>query len=167
MALHASCHLPPRAPRRAAFLLLVALGCSASCRPPAADGQPSGDSAADAWVTPDALAAELASPGGADAPVVVFTGPPFLYRIGRIPGAVARGPASTPQGLADLKAWAEPLPRSTNLVVYCGCCPLADCPNLAPASAALGAMGFTRVRLLRLPSNFGTDWVQRGYPVAR
>ncbi len=149
----------------AAVLVVVTLPWSAACARSAPDAGAA--LPADAWVAPDALAAELASAQGSEAPVVVFTGPPFLYRIGHIPGAVARGPASTPQGLADLKAWAQPLPRTANLVVYCGCCPLEDCPNLAPASAALREMGFTRVRLLRLPSNFGTDWVQRGYPVAR
>jgi hypothetical protein len=28
-------------------------------------------------------------------------------------------------------------------------------------------MGYTNVKVLYLPSNFGADWVAKGYPVAR
>ena len=28
-------------------------------------------------------------------------------------------------------------------------------------------MGFTKVRILDLPANFATDWVEKGYPVDR
>jgi hypothetical protein len=36
--------------------------------------------------------------------------------------AIPHGTASTEQHLAELKKWAETLPRTTNLVIYCGCC---------------------------------------------
>jgi poly(3-hydroxybutyrate) depolymerase len=114
---------------------------------------------------PSDLAHELAQPTGK--PVVVYVGPPFLYRQGHIPGAVLHGAASTAEGLADLEQWARSLPQSTNLVIYCGCCPLDDCPNLKPAFLALQPMGFTRLRVLILPNNFATDWVEKGYPVER
>jgi thiosulfate/3-mercaptopyruvate sulfurtransferase len=118
-------------------------------------------------VGPEALARELASATANDRPVVVYTGPAFLYKVGHIPGAVAHGPASDPQKLADLKAWAQGLPRSTNLVVYCGCCPLDVCPNLQPSFAALRDMGFTHLRALILPTSFGSDWATKGLPVER
>ncbi len=127
--------------------------------------------AAEPWtaantVTPPDLVRELSVATG-DKPVVVYTGPPFLYRIGHVPGAVAHGQAADPEALAGLKAWAESLPRSTNLVVYCGCCPLDSCPNLRPSFAALRAMGFTRLRALMLPDSFGRDWAEQGFPVER
>jgi thiosulfate/3-mercaptopyruvate sulfurtransferase len=53
------------------------------------------------------------------------------------------------------------------LVIYCGCCPLAACPNLRPAYKALSDLGFSRLRILNLPENFGTDWASRGYPTER
>jgi len=28
-------------------------------------------------------------------------------------------------------------------------------------------MGFTRLRVLVLPNNFGIDWAQKGYPVEK
>ena len=118
-------------------------------------------------VTPADFAKELASASGSDAPVVVCTAPPFLYRVGHIPGAVLHGPASSPDGLNSLTKWADSLPRTANVVVYCGCCPLAACPNLAPAYRALKGMGFTRVRVLLLEDNFKTSWIDRGYPFER
>ena len=52
-------------------------------------------------------------------------------------------------------------------MIYCGCCPLAHCPNLRPAYTALKELGFSRLRILNLPENFGTDWADRGYPTER
>ena len=147
--------------------IVAAVFMAAAC-----SGDPSG-SASSGWpwgtdsVTPAEFAKELASASGPDKPVVVCTAPPFLYRIGHIPGSVLHGPASSPEGLNGLTAWAQPLPRSSNIVIYCGCCPLADCPNLSPAYKALTGLGFTRVRVLLIQDNFKTDWVDRGYPYER
>jgi len=66
--------------------------------------------------------------------------------------------------LKELNAWAAKLPRSTSLVIYCGCCPMEHCPNIRPAYLALHAQGFTKVRVLVLENNFETDWANKGYP---
>jgi thiosulfate/3-mercaptopyruvate sulfurtransferase len=118
-------------------------------------------------VGPAALVSELTRASGADKPVVVCTAQAFLYRTGHVPSALLHGPASTEQGLNELKKWAQGLSRSTNLVVYCGCCPLDHCPNLRPAFQALREMGFTRLRVLVLPNTFRVDWVEKGYPVEK
>ena len=146
-----------------AVLLALAAACAGDSSGSSSSGWPWG---ADS-ITPAELAQELSGAPGADKPVVVCTAPPFLYRIGHIPGAVLHGPASSPDGLNSLTAWAQPLPRATNLVVYCGCCPLAACPNLAPAYKALKGLGFTRVRVLLIQDSFKADWVDRGYPYER
>jgi hypothetical protein len=114
----------------------------------------------DQTVEPAALAKELSS---SNKPTVVCVAPHFLYEGGHIPDASFHGPSSTPQGLDDLKKWAGTIPKSTNLVVYCGCCPLTHCPNLRPAFEALHAMGFAHLRVLLLPTNFYTDWAAKGY----
>jgi len=101
----------------------------------------------------------------ANRPTVVCTGVRALYRAGHVPGASFHGPAGSSEGLADLKQWAEPLPRSTNLVLYCGCCPFDVCPNVRPAFTTLRDMGFTRLRVVIMPKNFATDWVGNNYPV--
>jgi thiosulfate/3-mercaptopyruvate sulfurtransferase len=114
-----------------------------------------------------ALAKELAESKAANQPKIVCVGFHTLYNGAHIAGASFHGPASTPQGLDDLKNWAKPLPRSANVVIYCGCCPLAHCPNIRPAFAALSEMGFTHLRVLILPHDFATDWVGPGYPMAK
>ena len=90
-----------------------------------------------------------------------------MYRAGHIPGAVLHGPAVAPAALSELTTWARALPRSASVVIYCGCCPLAHCPNLRPSYLALKDMGFRRLRVLILPNDFGTDWVRQGYPIER
>ncbi len=125
-------------------------------------------SSSEPWGTNTVEAADLVKElSAADKPVVVCTAPPFMYRVGHVPGAVLHGPTSEPSGLSSLSEWAQALPRATNIVIYCGCCPLAYCPNLRPAYKTLKAMGFTRLRVLLLPENFGTDWMNRGYPTER
>lgn len=101
----------------------------------------------------------------ANPPAVVYVGFKPLYRPGHIPGAPLHGPTSDPQGLDDLRHWAERIPRSTMVVIYCGCCPLDKCPNVRPAFTALKAMGFTNLHVLRLATSFATDWVDKGYPI--
>lgn len=127
--------------------------------------------AADPWtraqtVEPADLVKELAG-ASTTRPAVVCVGVPTLYRAGHVPGASLHGPASTPDGLADLKRWAGRVPRSANVVLYCGCCPWAACPNLRPAFVTLTDMGFTHLRVLMLPNNFGTDWAGKNYPIER
>lgn len=143
-----------------AALVAMTVACAGGDAGSATSGWPWGSDS----VTPADFARELTSASGTDKPVVVCAAPPFLYRIGHIPGSVLHGPASSAEGLASLQAWAQPLPRSTNLVVYCGCCPLRDCPNLRPAYTALKGLGLTRVRVLLIQDNFKTDWIDRGYP---
>lgn len=119
-------------------------------------------------VQPADFAKELAAPSSASAkPTIVYVGFRPLYNGAHIPGASFHGAAGKPEGLADLKAFATSLPRDTNLVIYCGCCPLEKCPNLRPAFAALNGMGFTHLRVLMLANDFNTDWISKGYPVEK
>ncbi|MGC2334047.1 MAG: hypothetical protein WA581_21525 [Candidatus Acidiferrales bacterium] len=118
-------------------------------------------------VAPADLAKELSDPDPAKRPIVACVGFKFLYDGGHVPGASYHGPASKPEGLADLKAWAQSLPKSSNVVLYCGCCPMVRCPNLRPAFTALHDARFARLRVLLLPTNFGTDWASKGYPVEK
>ena len=113
-------------------------------------------------VQPAALDKELSNPK--TAPVVLFTGFQRLFNAGHIKGAQFHGSGGTAEGLPQIKAWAAPLPRSTNMVLYCGCCPILHCPNLRPPFMALREMGFTKLRVLILPTSFEADWAQKGLP---
>jgi len=113
---------------------------------------------------PAGLAGELAEKNGTP-PTIVYAGFRTLFAGGHISGASFHGTASSEQGLAEMKKWADGLPRSTNLVIYCGCCPFEKCPNVRPAFTALSGMGFKKLRVLILPTNLATDWVGKGYPM--
>jgi len=113
-----------------------------------------------------ALAHELDDKNGA-APTVVYVGFHTLFSGGHIPGAAFQGSASTEKGLAVLKKWAHRLPRTTNLVIYCGCCPFGKCPNVRPAFTALSGMGFKKLRVLVLPTGLVADWANKGFPLQK
>ena len=98
------------------------------------------------------------------APRIVFVGFNRLYTAGHIKGAQNHGMAGNAVDLHELKTWASSLPRSTKLVIYCGCCPMDRCPNLRPAFTALHDLGFTKLRVLILPTDFAVDWADKGYP---
>ena len=117
-------------------------------------------------VQPADLAREFGDKGGIP-PTVVYVGFHSLFAGGHIPGATFHGSASTEQGLSDLRKWADTLPRTTNLVIYCGCCPFEKCPNIRPAFTTLDKMGFKKLRVLILPANFATDWAAKGYPIQK
>jgi hypothetical protein len=116
---------------------------------------------------PADLTRELASANNESRPTIVYVGFRTLFAGGHIPGATYHGSASTQQGLADIKQWAASLPRTTNLVIYCGCCPFERCPNIRPAFALFRDMGFTRLRVLELHSSFAVDWVDKNYAVEK
>ncbi len=113
------------------------------------------------------LAREIASAKGGSAPTIVYVGFRTLFEGGHIPQASFHGTASKEDGLSELKKWLATLPRSTSLVIYCGCCPFNRCPNIRPAYTALHEMGFSHVRVLELPTSFAADWVEKGYPMEK
>lgn len=147
------------------FALFVALAASVAAFASHSDAGKDPWSASQV-VPPADFAAELASAKSAK-PVIVYVGFRALYQGAHIPGASFHGAAGKSEGLADLKAFAQPLPRDTNLVIYCGCCPLERCPNIRVAFTALNDMGFTHLRVLLLPADFNTDWISKGYPVVK
>jgi thiosulfate/3-mercaptopyruvate sulfurtransferase len=98
------------------------------------------------------------------APPIVCVAFPFLYRQRHIRGAKYAGPGDKPEGIKDLEALAATLSKDSEVVVYCGCCPMKDCPNIRPAYDTLKRMGFKRVRVLNIPNNMHNDWITKGYP---
>jgi thiosulfate/3-mercaptopyruvate sulfurtransferase len=155
---------------------LFALSLSAALPLALAVGAPQNGAAkeekkADPWTNAQVHASDLASELGnskdASTPVVVYVGFRTLFEGGHVPQASFHGTASKEDGFADLKKWLATLPRSTNLVIYCGCCPFDRCPNIRPAYTAIRDMSFTHVRVLVLPTSFAADWVEKGYPMQK
>ena|SRR5579862_4855151 len=117
-------------------------------------------------INPDDLVKILQASKG-DKPLLIQVGSHVLYSQAHIPDSEYVGPASDQAGLQRLRARVESLPRNKFIVIYCGCCPWTHCPNMKAADDALHAMGFTNVKSLYIANNFGTDWVDKGYPVAK
>ena len=116
-----------------------------------------------ALIQPGDLAAQLAMKGAG--PIIFHVGPNLLYRGKHIPGAIYAGPASTPGGLEALRVAAGKLPRDREIILYCGCCPWSNCPNVKPAFELLRHLGFTRVKAMFVETNFAKDWTDKSYPV--
>jgi len=93
---------------------------------------------------------------------------PLLYAIGfsgGIKGSVETGPVKEKENLDKFKSALEKLLKDANIVVYCGCCPFKNCPNVRPAVKLLNDMKFTNAKLLNLASNLKVDWIEKGYPM--
>ncbi|MDR3676792.1 MAG: rhodanese-like domain-containing protein [Acidobacteriota bacterium] len=99
--------------------------------------------------------------------VLIQVGFHVMYQMGHIPNSQYAGPAARADGLAALKKLVAKLPRNQKIVIYCGCCPWDDCPNIRPAYQALKEMGFKNFKVLDIPVRLGDDWTAKGYPVVK
>ena len=115
---------------------------------------------------PADLAANLKS-ASAPKPLILHVGFRKLYTQAHIPESEYIGAAGKDAGLQLLRKRVAKLTKDTAIVIYCGCCPWSDCPNIAAAYDALHALGFTQVKVLYIAHNFGDNWVNLGYPVVK
>ena len=100
-------------------------------------------------------------------PLILQVGSHVLYAEAHIPGSEYAGPAGQDAGVQMLQERVKGIERSKFIVLYCGCCPWNKCPNIRRAYRQIQALGFTRVKVLYIATDFGTDWVNKGYPVAK
>lgn len=145
-------------------LALAAAGCSGG-------GAPMGGAGDATWggarlVQPADLAAQLADTTAAP-PVLLHVGVRVLYRAGAIPGSKYVGPGSEPGAIQAMLAAVANEPKDRDIVIYCGCCPAVNCPNMKPAFAAMREAGYTNARALMIERDFDRDWADHGYPTAK
>lgn len=136
-------------------LLLLALQMGSS-----GFAQPAPSWTREQLMEPAELAARLQS--GKNLPTILSVGPGAY-----IPHSTDIGMVSEKENLEKLRNQLKPLARDTPVVIYCGCCPFAHCPNVGPAIQVLKDLKFTRFKLLNLEHNIRVDWIAKGYPVAR
>ena len=145
----------------AILVLTVSLGYVASAQTlPTNDAIPQAS-----LITPDQLNQALKS--AAPKPLILNVGPRSMFTQAHIVGAEYMGAASSDAGQQKLRDRVKSLPKNTAIVLYCGCCPWGHCPNMHPAFQVLHSLGFTNVKAVYIANDFGTDWVQKGYPVAK
>jgi rhodanese-related sulfurtransferase len=116
-------------------------------------------------VQPASLAATLQANSG-PRPILLHVGFRKLFDEAHIVAAEYVGEADESEGLAALRERVAKLPKDSAIVIYCGCCPWNKCPNMGAAFSALRALGFSNVKALYIAKDFGTDWVDKGYPVS-
>lgn len=121
---------------------------------------------ADQVLKADELAKVFSDPNS-QRPIVLHVGYQIQYESGHIPGARHTGPASKDEGIDGLKREAQNIPRESEIVLYCGCCPWKNCPNVRPAFMTMKEMGFKNVKALYIPNNFQQDWSNNGFPVEK
>ena len=132
----------------------------------AAQGLAAGPWRAAQVIQPATLAKELRSAAGKRL-TILQVGFRTLYDQGQVPGAIYCGPASSASGMARLKNCLAKIPKTAQIILYCGCCPWQECPNIRPAFNTLRAMGYTHVQVVEIRQNFGHDWQVKGYPTVR
>ncbi len=119
-----------------------------------------------ALISPEDLAKVLSSLPS-ERPLLVYVGFRMPYTQAHIPDSENLGPAATQAALEQLVKRMAEVPRDRFVVIYCGCCPWSHCPNVRPAYQALHNHGFKKLKVLYLADNLGTDWANKGYPVAK
>ena len=110
-------------------------------------------------MAPSDLASVIKNPS-VNAPLIISVGPSGLIK-----GAINIGPTNEKENLKKLKQLLLNENRDREIVIYCGCCPFKNCPNVRPAFSLLNSMRFTNHKLLDLPHNLKADWINYGYPM--
>jgi hypothetical protein len=145
------------------FAALAILGLSA--RPALADHKPASSIPETDLIQPSDFAGTLAASGGSK-PLILQVGFRKAYVQAHIPGSEYVGAASDEDGLKSLRQRVAALAHDSPIVIYCGCCPWRKCPNIAAAYDELQRLGFKNVKVIHISEDFGTDWVDKGFPTA-
>jgi hypothetical protein len=124
------------------------------------------DDLSKALITPTALTRILQS-NQASKLLILNVGPRVLYQQAHIRGAEFIGPTSDARGIDRLRERVKSVPKTRQIVIYCGCCPWERCPNVKPAFQELKKLGFRKVKALYIANNIGSDWVDPGHPTER
>ena len=98
---------------------------------------------------------------GKTKPLIINIGPQAVIK-----GSLDAGPGHEKESIKNLEKILSKQDKNQEVVIYCGCCPFEKCPNIRPAFKALKEQGFTQARLLNIPKNIKTDWIDKGYPVS-
>lgn len=146
--------------RRRNFVFGALAASVVACRPRDEESEALGP-----FIAPAALAGRM-DEVAAGKIAVFYVGPEALFS-SRVPGARKLRDAGSTEGRRALTDAIAALPKDTEVVVYCGCCPVRSCPNVRPASAVVRASGRPNAYVLDLPTRFATDWADKGYPVER
>lgn len=113
----------------------------------------------DQLIQPDVLVKKIAEPN-AKRPVILNVG---IEK--NIKSAMEIGILSSPSKQDTLKKALASIEKNKEIVIYCGCCKLAECPNIPIALSYVKSLGYSNVKILNLPVGLDEDWVAKKYPM--
>lgn len=93
-------------------------------------------------------------------PLIINIGPQAVIK-----GSVDVGPGKEKDNIKKLEKMLSKEDKNREVVLYCGCCPFDKCPNIRPAFSLIKEKGFAKAKLLDVPKNIKTNWIDPGYPV--
>ncbi|MCF0063382.1 rhodanese-like domain-containing protein [Dyadobacter chenwenxiniae] len=105
------------------------------------------------------LAALIENPDAAK-PLIINIGPQAVIK-----GSVDVGPGKEKDNIKKLEKMLSKEKKDREVILYCGCCPFDKCPNIRPAFSLIKEKGFAKAKLLNVPKNIKTNWIDAGYPV--
>ena len=104
--------------------------------------------------------ADIINDPKADKPLIINIGPQAVIK-----GSVDVGPGKEKDNIKKLEKMLSKEDKNREVVLYCGCCPFDKCPNIRPAFSLIKEKGFAKAKLLDVPKNIKTNWIDPGYPV--
>lgn len=81
----------------------------------------------------------------------------------RIKNSIEIGIVSSPSKFKILQSTLSKYNKSDLIVIYCGCCKLENCPNVAQAAEKIKGMGFKNLKILNMVDGINEDWIDKGY----
>ncbi len=91
--------------------------------------------------------------------VVINIGPDAVIK-----NSFNAGPGKSKESIDNMRSFLSKVSKDKEVVLYCGCCPFAKCPNIRPAFKALTDLGYKKAKLLNIPNNIKVDWIDKKYP---
>ncbi len=95
---------------------------------------------------------------GKDIPKIISIGPGVVIK-----NSIGIGECRYNENIEKLKSLVSSFSKDDEIVLYCGCCPFKNCPNIRPAFALINKLGFKNHKLLNIKNNIKADWIDMGY----
>ena len=95
---------------------------------------------------------------GKDLPKIISIGPGTVIK-----NSIEIGECRYNENIENLRTLISTYSKDEEIVLYCGCCPFENCPNIRPAFTLMNELGFKNHKLLNIKNNIKADWIDMGY----
>src|SRR5690554_3840145 len=77
------------------------------------------------------------------------------------------GAVTVPDHMKTLENELKKINKNKEIIFYCGCCAMENCPNIEPTYTLLKKMGFKKVKVLNIEESLYMDWISKKYPMSK